>query len=1002
MKKTLIILLFAVDIFAQNQTPLNYTLSKLTADDGLSQVSNYFRYEDSRGFMWITANDALNRYDGSSVKVYNLNRYFKNCPNLQQGYGFAEDDRSNVYVGSERGLYIYTRNTDKFTLQKIFKNAPDDVAMPFAYANGKIWCYNRFYQLATFDVETKEVKLEASTNLDPINSVHIYQIINNIFYYRWPVLDKFGNVWLVGKNKVITYNINSKHIKSLITTKKTDLQNEFYCSFFDKTNRILNIGTNNGILRYNAKNEQIENIISINGKNIENTFAITGNTDKIIFNSTAGFAIASNDLGQIHFLANPFNKNYLSQFQFSFDKSGRCWITNDGVGQEIYSFKPNLLNRIPFEIYHLPVSTITELPNKDILFHSRLVFNKAKGNYYKLKEGLVNNQFYWTKSDTARKGNWFFIGASAVNEGVQNGLFFRNEAGQFKSLIDNPSNYKNLGQQQDLAVLSDRNVIISFSTGLYWLNEKFKKLELANNMSGAFKINVLSKNRIAVSYLNKDMILFQINPDRSLTQIQTILPKVQSFYVSENPKTNQYWVGTNKGVYLLDQTFKSIKHFDSNNGLAGTYIYGLLLDDDGNAWCSHQRGLSSIDAKDFNLINYDKADGIQDWDFNNRSFLKGSDGTLYFGGVNGANYFKPPLKQNNFYHAELYVDEIWVDNQTYKPEINANSVKTIELPYQANNLALRVIVKDLEFGKNRQIIYRLKNTDTQWNHLPPDSKIVFNSLESGSYVLELGVYDKFTHQKKASKTIKITIDTPFYNRVFFWLFLGGITTALLFVLLNRRKLRLQRTQFEQQLALEKQRNKITADLHDDIGASLSSLQVNSVVANQLMDKDIIKAKIVLEKIELQAKNVADKMGDIIWSMKPGKDEFMSISSRIKNFANDIMGSTNIDFKVHVQKEVDLKIKDITTRKNIVFISKEALNNSVKYSKATKVWIDLEIISNTIILKIEDNGVGFESSEIKGNGIANMEKRTEELQGTFSMKNSKNKGTTVFCEIPLVP
>jgi signal transduction histidine kinase len=222
------------------------------------------------------------------------------------------------------------------------------------------------------------------------------------------------------------------------------------------------------------------------------------------------------------------------------------------------------------------------------------------------------------------------------------------------------------------------------------------------------------------------------------------------------------------------------------------------------------------------------------------------------------------------------------------------------------------------------------------------------------------------------------------------------------VLLNRRKLRIQRTQFEQQLALEKQRNKITADLHDDIGASLSSLQVNSVVANQLMDKDIIKAKIVLEKIELQAKNVADKMGDIIWSMKPGKDEFMSISSRIKNFANDIMGSTNIDFKVHVQKEVDLKIKDITTRKNIVFISKEALNNSVKYSKATKVWIDLEIINNTIILKIEDNGVGFESSEIKGNGIANMEKRTEELQGTFSMKNSKNKGTTVFCEIPLVP
>jgi hypothetical protein len=67
------------------QVNFNYfSINKLTQDDGLSQGSNYFRYEDSHGFMWITGNDALNRYDGSSVKVYNLKYYFKKCPALQQ------------------------------------------------------------------------------------------------------------------------------------------------------------------------------------------------------------------------------------------------------------------------------------------------------------------------------------------------------------------------------------------------------------------------------------------------------------------------------------------------------------------------------------------------------------------------------------------------------------------------------------------------------------------------------------------------------------------------------------------------------------------------------------------------------------------------------------------------------------------------------------------------------------------------------------------------------
>ena len=95
------------NVFAQNIN--NFSVKTLSLDNGLSQGSNYFRYEDKLGYMWISANDAINRYDGSQVKVFNLNRYFEHCPNLSQAYGIAEDAENNMYFGSTNGLYCYTR-----------------------------------------------------------------------------------------------------------------------------------------------------------------------------------------------------------------------------------------------------------------------------------------------------------------------------------------------------------------------------------------------------------------------------------------------------------------------------------------------------------------------------------------------------------------------------------------------------------------------------------------------------------------------------------------------------------------------------------------------------------------------------------------------------------------------------------------------------------------------------------------------------------------------------
>lgn len=115
-----------------------------------------------------------------------------------------------------------------------------------------------------------------------------------------------------------------------------------------------------------------------------------------------------------------------------------------------------------------------------------------------------------------------------------------------------------------MTVFKDFPPMLSYSNGIFWLNEKLNSIEKITNLpdKNCFYINKISKNRVAISYLNGDMIVAEINSDKVVHIRKKILPGVQSFYIQ-------------------------------------------------NAWCSHQRGLSSIENSTYRIINYDKEDGIQ-------------------------------------------------------------------------------------------------------------------------------------------------------------------------------------------------------------------------------------------------------------------------------------------------------------------------------------------------------------------------------------------------------
>lgn len=984
-----------------------FSISKITPDDGLSQGSNYFRFEDSCGFMWITANDALNRYDGKNVKVYNLDRYFNGCPNLQQGYGFAEDSQTNIYIGSTRGLYIYNRKTDKFSLQRIFRNSPDDVAMPFAFYQGKVWCFNRQFQIAAFDVKTCKSTVVAAFPFREIPSIHIYEMFGNVLYQHFPFVDKHGKVWVVGNQNLGCYDIATRKISFPLAAQISKQKTIFYSSFYSaKRNRLL-LGTQCGIIDYDIAANKAKSIAAIDGKKIEKINNIAAQKDFIVVQSAEqGLFFCSNDFSLVNWI-DPENNKYHRCNHYSFDKSGRLWVFDDGQGQIIFDFRRKLLNKASSSggdlkgYFDSGVSTFAELPSGNVVVQNAFRFNISSAEINPIK-GIQKGKFTRSCTDKARKGIWIVREFDDEPE-LAKKLFFYTENGSFKAMM-NYSKYPELQQLQDMVVFDDGRLLTSFTSGLYWLDPEKSMVQKVRAVAtkNPFKINRLSNNNVAVSYINNDMLLLQLEKGKAFKFVKKILPKVQSFYIQEDTVRHRYWVGTNQGIYVLNRSFNTIRKFDANNGLAGTYIYGLLLDDRGNAYCSHQRGISSINSETMKIINFEKSDGIQDWDFNNRAYYKASDGTMFFGGVSGFNYFKPPLIPYSFYKPEIYVDEIRVNGKPYAPERNADFIKKLNLDYTQDNIAIKAMVKDLGNANMRQLIYRIKEIDKEWKYLPNNSEMLFNSLRPDDYMLQLGTYDKYTDTEIFQKTILICIDSPFYKKNWFLFLLAFLLSALLIGLVYKRKLNRRQIAFEQQLALEKQRNKITADLHDDIGATLSSLQINSAVASRLIEKNDDAAKEVLYKIESQSQNLAERIGDIIWSMKPEKESFMSLSSRIKNFTNEILGSTNINYEIQIHDDIDTAIVDVAVRKNILLIAKEAINNIAKYSQATQVNITLQIIGNGIALEITDNGIGFADNEIRGNGITNMRKRTAELQGDFSIVSRKDLGTVIVVKVSNIP
>ncbi len=199
------------------------------------------------------------------------------------------------------------------------------------------------------------------------------------------------------------------------------------------------------------------------------------------------------------------------------------------------------------------------------------------------------------------------------------------------------------------------------------------------------------------------------------------------------------------------------------------------------------------------------------------------------------------------------------------------------------------------------------------------------------------------------------------------------------------------------LELEKMRNHIARDLHDDIGSTLSSINIMSQLALQ----ENGNAGNHLKKIANHSANMMEKMSDIVWSINPKNDSLEQVVMKMKEFSAEILEPKNIDYSFHIEDSIYSLKLDAEKRKNIFLIFKEAVNNAAKYSEGNNVTISLSVKNHQLYLTVRDNGKGFNPAlGTTGNGLRNMEDRAVTMNGKLIRASEPGTGTEIQLEIPL--
>ncbi len=480
---------------------------------------------------------------------------------------------------------------------------------------------------------------------------------------------------------------------------------------------------------------------------------------------------------------------------------------------------------------------------------------------------------------------------------------------------------------------------------------------------------------------------------------------IRHFYKSN---TQILWIASEQGLIAYNETTHKYKVFDEAAGIANSYVYAILPQNDSTLWVSTNKGISQVNIRygDGNDVkakftNYTSKDGLQSNEFNTGAFFKCADGTLMFGGIAGVNWFNPANIKINPYKAIPAITGVYV-NDTLMNRDTTMYMQQLVLPYARNTISFTLRALEYTLQEQNSFAYMLEGHDRDWVYTTGD-KARYSNLPPGNYRFLLKVSNNENLWNEQPLALRITILPPYWQTWWFRLLVVLALALTAFFAARyyiRQRILVKTRELEKQHALNMERIRISKDVHDDIGSGLSKISLLSEIANKKIRENQPHGKDI-SNITAISKELVDNMRDLIWVLNPENTTLDNLVSRIREYCADYIDGVNIAAIFNFPELVPAINISREVQRNIFSTIKEAVNNCVKHSGATGIKVDVSIHNSTLSIAITDNGAGFAENELKGtgNGLRNMKQRIASIGGQCTITSAIHEGTTVSIIIP---
>ncbi len=1024
--KTYIIVFWAFQfcnlIIAQNQ-PINF--GHLTIEDGLSHNTISKITQDTKGFMWFTTYDGLNRYDGKNFEVFRHEPKDTSSLSGNSIWGLEASRDGSIWIGASNALNRYDYESNNFQRIQLAENPNDSYSIRDIKedAKGNIWVAtlgNGLFKVSrskTQSVEKSTIEFDVENFLhDPKNENGLPS--NSIAYIALdPIHDHI--IWLSCFNHIIRLDTNTGIMKNVLDFDKLgyDANGATFTQLVATENNTLWIGTGMlGLLKYNLETNSVK--LFLQDESDPNSIA-ENRIDGLLMDHKGNLWISIFGRG-ISILVDEergFFKNYSydpedpmslsinNVLGFFLDDLNNIWISTNGGGINYHN-----TNQFSFQALRSIVNDKNSLCSNQL----RLVFEDNQGNswtsssvnginIFKLDTvdyNIVENR-HIKRSPDGMIEDLSSHSICQINDGsillgrrTSGVIVYDLKKNEFRTYLQESNDLKEIQNTIVFSILEQTNNDLLFGTrnGLYMYNYQKREVSLIYHIDNDkdFTINYLYEDTEGKIYMCTPYHGLHIyNPTDDSVVIRTPQADskrsigsthILSFHASSE---ECYWFGTwGGGLSKYNPQQDTFYTFDKSDGLINNTIYSIQEDEFQNIWLSTNKGLIMFDQKNNAFKNFDLKCNIQGEEYNSRVGFTNKDGLIYFGGMNGLNVFDPRDVFFDTISPKLFWTEL-VRHQNYNGENIIIEEKRI---FNTKEITLYHKDKIVRFGfsalkipelLNYKYEYILEGFNSNWIDLKTQSSITFTNLSQGEYNLRIKLSSINNDWKDQEMEISLRVLPPWWKTWWAYMIYTFAIFFLLFAVYNYR--------ISQLVKYQTLRTKISSNLHDDVGTILTTVAMQS----EILGIDAPEEKLSrYENLSALSREALARMRDTVWAIDSRKDNVDSLIDRMEDFLLDIIVDDRIEVSFNHSESRNSKLAP-DVRQNLYLIFKEAITNIVKYSNGDLIIIDLKLSKGDISLTIQDNGI-VDSSKLRtsGTGISNMKMRSEQIGLKFSIDTSE--------------